>query len=139
MEVKHWFKVALMLRPEEEGELVRVRGVQRVYVDDDEVFVDLANVFVNLGVEKLTVQQKAFILRNSRVVAKEPMMIEPAKVSDVLLQALTSGLLGDVPFPAVQEYILDLNNHVVKSAVAAYLKENALPEEDDDTAGGDDE
>ena len=138
MEVKHWFKVALMLRPEEEGELVRVRGVQRVYVDDEEVFVDLANVFVNLGIEKLTVQQKAFILRNSRVVAKEPMMIEPAKVSDVLLQALTSGLLGDIPFAAVQEYILDLNNHVVKSAVAAYLKENALPEEDD-AAGGDDE
>ena len=139
MEVKHWFKVALMLRPEEEGELVRVRGVQRVYVDDEEVFVDLANVFVNLGIEKLTVQQKAFILRNSRVVAKEPMMIEPAKVSDVLLQALTSGLLGDIPFAAVQEYILDLNNHVVKSAVAAYLKENARPEEDDDAAGGDDE
>jgi len=138
MEVKHWFKVALMLRPEEEGELVRVRGVQRVYVDDEEVFVDLANVFVNLGIEKLTVQQKAFILRNSRVVAKEPMMIEPAKVSDVLLQALTSGLLWDIPFAAVQEYILDLNNHVVKSAVAAYLKANALPEEDD-AAGGDDE
>ncbi len=137
MEVKHWFKVALMLQPENEGEVARLRGVQRVYVNDDEVLVDLANVFVNLGVEKLTPQQKAFILRNSRVVAMEPMMVEPAKVADILMQALTSGLLGNIPFSAVQEYILDLNNHVVKSAVTAYLNANSFTEEGDDPSGGD--
>ena len=125
MDVKHWFKVALMLQPDEEGAQPSVRGVQRVYVDEDKVMFDLANIFVNLGVVKLTPKIKAFILRNSQVVAMEPMLIEPEKVSGVLMEAFATGLLPDVTLQQVQEYILDLTNHVTHSAVSAYAAANA--------------
>lgn len=124
MDVKHWFKVALMLQGDGDAQ-PSVRGVQRVYVDKDNVMFDLANIFVNLGVPKLTPKIKAFILRNSRVVAMEPMMIEPAKVAGVLMEAFATGLLPDVTLQQVQEYILDLTNHVSHSALSAYAATNA--------------
>ena len=143
MEVKHWFRVAMMLQPDDEnsGAMPTVRGVQRVYVDDNGVMIDLAGVFVNLGVAKLTPKTKAFILRNSKVVATEPMMIEPDKVAGVLMEALASGLLPNTDLKGVQEYILDLTNHVVHSAVSAYHAANPsrFSEEADDGAEAGDE
>ena len=135
MATKHWFKVALMSAPENEGEIARTYGVQRVYVSDDTVMVDLANVFKYIGVDKMSLQLKAFILKNSRVVAMEPMMVEPSKVAGILMDASVAGLIPDVTLPTIQMYVLDLNNHVVQSAKAAYIKDkfDAFAEE----SGGD--
>lgn len=126
MEVKHWFKVALMEQTEE-GAPPKTCGVQRVYVDGmgDTVMVDLANVFVNVGVTKFTPKVKAFILKHSKVVAMEPMMCEPAQVVAIMMDAMAQGLLpSDVTLQRLQEFVLDLNNHVVPSAKSAYMASN---------------
>ena len=134
MEIKHWFKVALMSMPENDGEIARSYGVQRVYVSDDAVMVDLANVFKNIGVEKLSTPLKAFIIKNSRVVAMEPMMVEPEKVVGILMDASIAGLIPGVTVGAIQTYALDLVNHVVPSAKSAYNNANfkAFEESGDD-------
>lgn len=137
METKHWFKVALMGMPENDGGVPSTYGVQRVYVDDDTVMVDLANVFKNIGVDKMSIQLKAFIIKNSRVIAKEPMMVEPDEVAGILMDASVAGLIPGISLNAIQTYVLDLNNHVVQSAKSAYAKTNfnAFAEE----TGGDGE
>lgn len=134
MEIKHWFKVALMSMPENDGEIARSYGVQRVYVSDDAVMVDLANVFKNIGVEKLSTPLKAFIIKNSRVVAMEPMMVEPEKVVSILMDASIAGLIPGVTVGAIQTYALDLVNHVVPNAKSAYNNANfkAFEESGDD-------
>lgn len=139
MEIKHWFKVALLTQTDD-PEHPHVCGVQRVYVDNDgkDFMVDLANVFVNIGVEKLSPQLKVFILKNSRTVAMSPMMVEPDKVAHILIEASATGLIPDVPLQKIQEFVLDLNNHVIPSARSAYFAANPdlFAEE---TSGGDDE
>lgn len=124
MAVKHWFKVALMSQAESADQHPTVCGVQRVYVDGDDVMVDLANVFTNLGVSKLSTQLKVHIVKNSRVVAMEPMMTSPDKVAGIVMDAAVKGLLPEVPLSKIQEYILDLNNHVIPSARGAYQAAN---------------
>lgn len=122
--MKHWFNTAVV--GEKEDGVRYTVCTQMFYVDDGVTLADLGDVFKNSGIGVGEPAVRAYIAKNSVMMAGDRMrrpMAKAEKIGDILMGALAAGLGRNVQVDDVVAYAAHLKNVLLKNAVGAYLAE----------------
>ena len=136
--MKHWFNT-IIAGQNEDGSQYTI-GTQMFHVDDEQVLVDLHDVFRNAGLSLSSVQARAYLARNSVIMRHDGINRPMAKADDagaILMGFLAAGFGTNVNPQDVTAYAMHLKNTLKLNAVGAYMAERRRALGEDGADGGD--